>query len=73
MSWGVYLLYIRASGIALWALTALLLCVHQGSSQLSRFWLKIWGEAYGKGDEGYEYLGLHLCVAVPSLLATPVS
>jgi hypothetical protein len=40
VSWQIYALYISVSGIHRWLLVGLLFAVAQGTSVLSRFWLK---------------------------------
>ncbi|KAL7412017.1 hypothetical protein BDY24DRAFT_117838 [Mrakia frigida] len=42
----IYKLYIEVSGYGIWAIVIALLVLAQGNSVLSRFWMKVWGEAY---------------------------
>ncbi|KAI0048024.1 multidrug resistance-associated ABC transporter [Auriscalpium vulgare] len=47
VKWSIYNDYLEASSYWTWAILILLMLVTQGLSVSEKFWIKIWGEAYG--------------------------
>ncbi|PIL36802.1 ATP-binding cassette transporter [Ganoderma sinense ZZ0214-1] len=50
VKWPIYNIYLRASSYWTWYILLLLIIASQLMGTAEKFWIKVWGEAYGKED-----------------------